>query len=369
MSEQLERFRSAIANRYTLGRELGVGGTATVFVANDERYHRAVAIKVFRPEIAVSLGHDRFVREIALAATLNHPHILPLLDSGEEEGLMYYVMPVVEGESLRERLLRERQLQIDEMMQIARDVAVALDYAHARGVVHRDIKPENILLTRGTAVVADFGIAKMLDGGGGETSVTRIGIAVGTALYMSPEQASASVVDGRADIYSLGCVVFEMLAGVTPYAGKSPMTIIAKHFTEPIPSVLPLRPGMAPLMDVVIMRALAKAPADRFATAVDFVDALAAARRAASHERVRMSMSDLLLAQAHVPIAGGAAVGGPRNSTLDQAATLRATGTATTGTPSPPARAPTPRLWLWIVGAMLVLAVLAGVWRFTRGAA
>ncbi|MEO7511673.1 MAG: serine/threonine-protein kinase [Gemmatimonadaceae bacterium] len=357
MNQQFERFRAAIAERYTLGRELGVGGTATVFLADDERYRRRVAIKVFRPEIAISLGHERFAREIALAAKLSHPHILPLLDSGEEEGLMFYVMPAIEGESLRERINREKQLPIDALMQVARDVAVALDYAHAHGVVHRDIKPENILITAGTSVVADFGIAKMLDGGSGDTSVTRAGVAVGTALYMSPEQASATLVDGRADIYSLGCVVFEMLAGSPPYMGRNPQMVLSMHCTAPIPSVLPLRAGIAPMMDMVVMRALAKSPEERFGTAVDFVDALATARRAASHERVRLSMTEIVAAQERALTMERA-----RNDSANAARVAAPAQSVDAGTAAP-------SRWPWVaIGAAVLLALLALVWRLTIGA-
>ena len=188
MTSRIERFTEALGSRYEVERELGTGGTATVYLAKDLKYQRRVAVKVFRPEVAEAMGHERFVREIAFVATLNHPHIVPLLDSGEAEELLYYVMPAVEGESLRDRLAREGTLPVDEAIQIARDVAVALDYAHKRNVVHRDIKPENILLTAGTSVVADFGIAKMVNSSSKGNSLTRAGIAVGTVAYMSPQQ-------------------------------------------------------------------------------------------------------------------------------------------------------------------------------------
>ena len=286
MLTRLQKLTNALGSRYEVERELGSGATATVFLANDVRYQRRVAVKVFRAEIAEALGHERFVREIALVATLNHPHIVPLLDSGEVEDMMFYVMPAVEGESLRDRLSREGRISIDESVQIARDVAVALDYAHGRNVVHRDIKPENILLTAGTAVVADFGIAKMLNPGNAGASITTAGMALGTVAYMSPEQASAGSVDGRTDIYALGCVLFEMLTGRPPFIGKSAREVVSRHFTEPVPSMHRLCPDVAPNFEQAINRALAKSAEDRFATATEFLNALATARRSASRERM-----------------------------------------------------------------------------------
>ena len=281
-----ERFAAAFGARYALERELGTGATATVFLANDVRYQRRVAVKVFRPEVAEVMGHERFAREIALVAKLNHPHIVPLLDSGDEDGLMFYVMPAVDGETLRDRLTREGPLPVDEAIQIARDVAVALDHAHLQDVVHRDIKPENILLTHGTAVVADFGIAKLLNESASGNSLTRAGMAVGTVTYMSPEQASTGPVDGRADVYSLGCVLFEMLAGRPPFVGTSMRSVVVSHFTDPVPSLHRLREEVAPSVEMSISTALAKNPDDRFATATDLINALAKARRAASRERM-----------------------------------------------------------------------------------
>jgi len=290
MPSRIERFTEALGNRYAVEREIATGGTATVYLANDLRYQRRVAVKVFRPEIAEALGHERFVREIAVVAKLNHPHIVPLLDSGEVEELMYYVMPAVEGESLRERLSREGQLPVDDALQIARDVAVAVDYAHTRNIVHRDIKPENILLTAGAAVVADFGIAKMLNHSSGGNSLTKAGIAVGTVAYMSPEQAAAGPVDGRSDVYALGCVLFEMLAGRPPFTGKTTRAVVAAHFTEPVPNLSALRPEVATSMQLAIAKALAKSPDDRFPTATAFIDEVQAARRSASRERMFKKM-------------------------------------------------------------------------------
>jgi serine/threonine-protein kinase len=269
-------LQTAFAGRYILERELGRGGMATVYLAQDRKHHRRVAVKVLHPELAFALGADRFLREIDVAANLTHPHILPLFDSGEVDNLLYYVMPYVEGESLRERLTRETQLPVEEALQIAREVADALAYAHGQGVVHRDIKPENILLYSGHALVADFGIARALgqaDGG----RLTETGMAIGTAAYMSPEQASgASQIDGRSDVYSLGCVLYEMLAGEPPYTGPTPQAIIAKRFSDPVPSVRRIRSAAPERLDHAINRALAPAAADRFATAADFLRAIQA---------------------------------------------------------------------------------------------
>ena len=269
-----------ISDRYTVGRQLGRGGTAAVYLAHDARYDRDVAIKVMHSEIASGVGADRFLREISVAAKLTHPHIVPLLDSGAIEGTLWFAMPVVEGQSLRSRLDRDRQLPIVEAVRIAQDVAGALAYAHAHNVVHRDIKPENVLLSSGSAVVADFGLAKGLEAAGAE-SLTNTGIAVGTALYMSPEQATgADTVDGRSDIYSLGCMLYEMLTGEPPYVGKTVQAVIAKRFSDPVPSPRRLRSTISPALDEIVMRALAKSPADRFQTADELSAALAQAMEA-----------------------------------------------------------------------------------------
>src|SRR3989454_11561278 len=215
MTELLGRLRAALLGRYTIERELGRGGMATVYLGQDLKHHRAVAIKVLRPELAAALGPERFVREIEIAAGLTHPHILPLHDSGEADGFLYYVMPFVEGESLRDRLNREKQLSIDDATQIAREVASALAYAHSHNVVHRDIKPENILLVSGQAVVSDFGIARGISAAGGE-KLTATGVSVGTPIYMSPEQAAGrGLLDSRSDLYNLRCGLFQVLAGWT----------------------------------------------------------------------------------------------------------------------------------------------------------
>ena len=236
MSDFHDSLARGLSGRYLLQRELGQGGMAIVYLAHDLRHDREVALKVLKPEVSAAMGADRFLREIKLAAGLTHPHILPVFDSGEAGGMLFYVMPSMEGRSLRERLDRERQLSLSESLRITREVASALDYAHRHGVVHRDIKPENILLHEGAAMVADFGIGKALSGNG--ASLTQTGLSLGTPAYMSPEQASGELdTDGRSDLYSLGCVLYEMLAGEPPFTGISAQAIIAKRFVAPIPHV------------------------------------------------------------------------------------------------------------------------------------
>jgi pimeloyl-ACP methyl ester carboxylesterase len=266
MPDTLDRLRAALADRYTIQRELGRGGMATVYLAEDRKHHRPVALKVVRPELAAALGPDRFLREIELSARLTHPHILPLHDSGNADGFLYYVMPYVEGESLRDRLNREKQLAVDDALQITREVADALSYAHSRGVVHRDVKPENILLQSGHAVVADFGIARAIDQAGGER-LTETGLAIGTPAYMSPEQAAGSTdLDGRSDLYSLGCVLYEMLAGQPPFTGPTVESLVHQHLAAEPSRITGIRPAVPLHVAATLERALAKTPADRFAT-------------------------------------------------------------------------------------------------------
>ena len=269
----LPEVRAAFAGRYAIERELGRGGMATVYLAQDLKHSRPVAIKVLAPELAAALGRERFLREIATAARLSHPHILPLHDSGEAHGFLYFVMPYIEGESLRDRLVREKQLPIEDAVTIVRQVASALSYAHSRDVVHRDVKPDNVLLSEGGAIVADFGIAGAVLAAGGR--LTQTGIILGTPAYMSPEQGAGDrALDGRSDVYSLGCVLYEMLTGEPPFTGSSAQAIIAKRFTEPAPSARRLRDTLPLAMDRAIAKALARAPADRFATPHDFAKAL-----------------------------------------------------------------------------------------------
>ena len=268
------RVIDALADRYTVLRELGRGGMATVYLADDRRHGRQVAVKVLRPELGALLGPDRFTREIRVAAALNHPHILPLYDSGEADGQLFYVMPYVRGGSLRQRLAAEGQLEIDEAVGVVRQVASALDHAHAHGLIHRDIKPENILLHEGEAMVTDFGIALAAQTAPSDR-LTETGLMVGTPEYMSPEQAAGErALDARSDVYSLGCVLYELLAGEPPHAATTARGVIARRFTEPAPHVRRVRPTVPAGVDTAIARALAVDPADRFPSAAAFADAL-----------------------------------------------------------------------------------------------
>jgi tetratricopeptide (TPR) repeat protein len=270
------QLAEALRDRYVIERELGRGGMAVVYLAQDSRHHRRVAIKVLHPELAQALGTERFLHEIEIIAQLQHPHILPLHDSGEGGGLLYFVMPYVAGESLRSRLARERQLPLDQALEITRQVASALAYAHSHGVVHRDIKPENILLTDDQAVVADFGIGWAEGRSGGER-LTETGLTLGTAAYMSPEQAAGErYLDGRSDIYSLACTVYEMLAGEPPFTGPTAQAVIARRFGGPPPRLHVIREGVPEAVERAIDHALAKVPADRFSTALQFSAALSA---------------------------------------------------------------------------------------------
>jgi serine/threonine protein kinase/tetratricopeptide (TPR) repeat protein len=282
MTKPAGELAEALQDRYAFERELGRGGMATVYLARDLRHDRPVAFKLLHPELAATMGPERFQREIRLAARLQHPHILTVLDSGETSGRLWFTMPYVQGESLRDRLDREKQLPIDDALRIAREAADALDYAHQQGIIHRDIKPENILLTSRHALVADFGIARALDAGGGQ-SLTETGMAVGTPAYMSPEQASGQrELDGRTDIYSLGVVLYEMLAGEPPFGGATPQAMIARRLTETARPLRTVRETIAEPVERAVAKALAKAPADRFATAGDFARALEIAATAPS---------------------------------------------------------------------------------------
>ena len=284
MTDPLDRLKSAVADRYTIQQELGRGGMAVVYLAHDQKLNRQVALKVLRPELAAWLGDDRFVREIEIAAKLTHPNILALHDCGGAHECLYYTMPYVEGESLRDRLNREKQLPIDDALQITNEVSDALGHAHSLGIVHRDIKPENILFQGGHALVADFGIARAVSEAGAET-LTETGLAVGTPVYMSPEQASGSKdIDARSDLYSLGCVLYEMLSGETPYLGNTPQAIVAKKLSEPAPRVSVVRDKVPPAVEAALDRALSRTPADRFMTAEQFAEALVAEPRDAAPE-------------------------------------------------------------------------------------
>jgi serine/threonine-protein kinase len=265
---------AALAGRYTIARELGQGGMATVYLAHDLKHDRQVAVKVLRPELAAVIGAERFLSEIKTTANLQHPHILPLFDSGECDAFLFYVMPFVEGETLRDRLSREKQLPIAEAVRIAREVADGLDYAHRKGVVHRDIKPENILLHDGRALIADFGIA-LAASKAGETRMTQTGMSLGTPSYMSPEQAMGDREIGpRSDIYALGAMTYEMLVGDPPFTGSTAQAIVAKAMTEkPVPPTR-IRDTVPPAVEHTVLTALQKLPADRFGTAREFAEAL-----------------------------------------------------------------------------------------------
>ena len=267
----------SLAGRYRLEHQIGRGGMAVVYLAHDLRHDRPVALKVLRPELAAALGSERFLREIRLTARLDHPHILPVLDSGEDRGVLWYTMPYVRGETLRDLLRREAQLPLDLALDLAHQIAGALDHAHHDGVVHRDLKPENILLSESQARVADFGVARALDAAGGER-ITETGLALGTPAYMSPEQAVGdSAVDGRSDQYSLGCVLYEMLAGEPPFTGPTAQAVIARRMVGKIPSVRHLRPSVSPAVEQVITRSLAAIADDRFPSVGEFDRALRSA--------------------------------------------------------------------------------------------
>ena len=283
MPTSLDRLRTAIASRYEIVRELGHGAMATVYLARDLKQNREVAIKVIRDDVSFALGAERFRREIALVTHLSHPHILPIYDSGDADGELFYVMPYVEGESLRSKLNRERQLSLDEALRITCEVASALDHSHRHGIVHRDVKPENILIEDGQALLADFGIARAASALGAD-KLTSTGVSLGTPTYMSPEQGMADPnVDGRSDIYSLGCVLYEMLAGQPPFTGRTTQALIARHSLDTVPSLTVVRSSIPDEVEDAIMVALEKVPADRYATAAEFADALKACQMSGMH--------------------------------------------------------------------------------------
>lgn len=315
------RLQKALADRYRVDREIGSGGMAVVYLAEDLKHHRQVAIKVLRPELSAAMSPERFLREIEIAAQLNHPNILGLHDSGDADGLLYFVMPFVEGESLRERLDREGRLSLDDTVRIAREVGDALEYAQARGVVHRDIKPENILFQAGHALVCDFGIAKAASEAQGR--LTQTGLIIGTFAYMSPEQASGEgQIDGRTDLYALGCILHEMLAGEAPFVGSTSQAVLAKKLMGTPTDLATVRPDVPPTVRAVISRALATSREDRFATAEELSSALAhattefaVAEDARRRRRGRMWRRAAVLAGISVVGAGGwwltAVLGGP----------------------------------------------------------
>jgi Tol biopolymer transport system component/tRNA A-37 threonylcarbamoyl transferase component Bud32 len=331
MADLLERLRSALSDRYAVERELGRGGMATVFLAEDLKHRRKVAIKVLHPELAVTLAADRFLNEIQIAAGLTHPHILSLIDSGEADGLPYYVMPYVDGESLRERLDREGELPVEEAVRIAVEVSDGLDYAHRQGVIHRDVKPGNILLSDRHAVVADVGVARAVTAAQ-QGRMTGTGLGVGTPLYASPEQATgAETLDGRTDVYSLGCVLYEMLTGEVPLSAPTPQAVQARRLTETPRPIHPVRETVPPLLDGVVAKALARRPADRWESAGAFGRALLTATMEATPV-ARLELAHVL---------GGEA---------------------------PEAAKGRWRPWRWALLAGVVAVVAAGVWLETRQA-
>lgn len=274
MDHETNAIREALPNRFKILKEIGRGGMATVYLAEEQHPKRTVAIKVLNAEFGARLGRERFVREVEMLSNLNHPHIVPIFAAGEAQGLLYYVMPYQEGETLRERIHREGQLPIDFALQIARDTAGALQYAHGKNVVHRDIKPENILISDQQAVVADFGIARAISAAVG-SDLTETGLSVGTPYYMSPEQASlGESLDGRADIYSVGCVLYEMLAGEPPFTGRTAQAVMARHAVDPVPRLRTVRDSVPVEVEAAIQKALAKSPIDRYQTAGEFAEAL-----------------------------------------------------------------------------------------------
>ena len=330
MDDQLARLKAVLGDRYAIDRELGRGGMATVYLAQDLKHRRSVALKVLRPDLTESLGAERFLREIHTLANLQHPNILPLHDSGSVDGLLYFVMPYVEGETLRHRIDRERQLPLDEVVRIAGEVADGVCHAHGRGIIHRDIKPENILLSedshgsgRHHAVVSDFGIARAVSvAEHPQTQLTGIGISLGTPGYMSPEQAAGeSTVDARSDEYALGCVVYEMLAGHPPFLGSTPQEIMARHARDPVPSLRTIRPDLPESVDRAVAKALAKAPADRFESIAGFIAALSRTDVGESRRRTRLRWSVGVLLAAAAVIAGYVTV--RRAQTADRAGGTR----------------------------------------------
>jgi serine/threonine-protein kinase len=337
LADVLEQLRAALGDRYEVERLVGEGGMATVYLARDLRHGRKVAIKTLRAELAASIGADRFLREIRLAANLQHPNILGLYDSGEADGILYYVMPFVEGESLRARLDREQQLPIHDAVRITREAAEALAYAHQNGVVHRDIKPENILLLNGHALVADFGIARAVDAAG--EKLTQTGMAVGTPHYMSPEQAmGADGADGRSDIYSLGCVLYELLVGQPPFDGPNARAILARHTMEQVPSLTVVRASIPEELEDAVLQSLEKTPADRYQKMSEFADALADLESAVA---VRRTSSRVTAARRTTPR-------GTRSTRVSGATGVSAFGL--TGM----------RLWSAVGGVGLLAAAVAG---------
>jgi serine/threonine-protein kinase len=307
MTDPPDSVAAALRDRYTLQRELGRGGMAVVYLAHDIRHDRPVALKILHPDVAADLGPERFLREIQVTARLQNPHILPIHDSGEASGRLWYTMPYFEGESLRDRLRREPQLPVEDVLHIARNILTALSHAHKHGILHRDIKPGNILLETGEAVLADFGIARAIDAAGGER-LTETGVAVGTPVYMSPEQATgSSELDARSDLYAVGCVLYEMLAGHPPFMGTTSVEILRRHVMDPVPPLRSARSEVPESLERAITKALAKAPADRWSSAQQLAEALRVPAAAAVRSR-RMPLALGAVGLAAIALAGAFAV-------------------------------------------------------------
>ena len=355
MSGRAVSLTGVIDDRYAIERELGRGGMATVYLARDTRHGGRVAIKVLSPDIAIGVGGERFTREIRTTAQLQHPNILPVFDSGEVDGLPYYVMPYVEGHTLADRLAGEGALPTAAALDIACEVADALDHAHHEGFVHRDIKPGNILLAHGHAIVADFGIARAIEALGGDDDLTKAGIALGTAAYMSPEQAAAGRVDGRSDIYALGCVLYEMLAGHAPFAAATPQALMARHWADTPPSIRTVRPSVSPAIEAIVLKAMAKSSADRYADAGQLRDAL---KQIDTRERVSISALGV------PPVAGEAmdhAVSGDKGAAV-------ATGGLAGGAATPAHRPEWSRPLMAVIGVSAVLTAATFAWTLGREA-
>ena len=277
MADVFDRLKAALSDRYVIERELGQGGMATVYLARDSRHERQVAVKVLRPDLAAALGPDRFLQEVRIAANLTHPHILPLHDSGEADGFLYYVMPYIEGESLREKLAKEGELPVGDAVRILKEVVDALAEAHSRGVVHRDIKPDNVILRGRHALVTDFGVAKAVSEATGRQKLTTAGVALGTPAYMAPEQAAADPhIDHRADIYAVGAVAYELLTGRPPFTGTTQQEILAAQVTQAAEPVTKYRDSVPPALEHIVLKCLEKKAADRWQTAEELIPQLEA---------------------------------------------------------------------------------------------
>jgi eukaryotic-like serine/threonine-protein kinase len=351
VNDPLDRLRSALGDRYDLDRQIGEGGMATVYRAKDVKHERTVAIKVLREELSASIGADRFLREIRVAANLQHPHILGLYDSGQADGLLYYVMPFVDGESLRDRLNKHQQLPLLDALQIVREAAEALQYAHEHGVVHRDIKPENILLQGGHALVADFGIARAVSRASDE-KLTQTGMAIGTPHYMSPEQSLGSeYVDARSDVYSLGCVLYEVLIGQPPFTGPNSMAILARHSMEVVPSLQVVRASVPDDVEDTVMQALEKTPADRFQTMKEFAERLSDSEAEAAIARTSQRRNSAAMTARRS--SGARAVTGARRQSRD----IETRGSRFRGS----------KFWSLAGGGLLLVAAAGlGIWKFTH---